>query len=524
MMVFLAVPMFITSCGSSSSSSPAATATTAISGSIFAAPVSGAAVVVKDASGNTIAGPVNTASDGTYTINIPTTTLVSDFRIETTGGTYDDEATGVITTAKTLAAYVSGGTLTTGLVNIDPSTTLICDLVTKSGKTLNVAQTIFNSAFGYTPDISVASKNTPSTGGSIAERLAALRAGAFSQLTEDLYSDPAKQFDLLDAISADLGDDGNLNGSMGSVNGTNIPEDIQNRFEHALVSWLSDTVHNVTGLTPDQIGSLPFGQVALTNTYRVQYLPGMMAATLGKTTFKIKITNRSDGSAASGLTVSLMPMMHMASMNHATPVDIVAEEGSTGIYDCTAYYLMASGPGMGYWELKVVIGGMGMGSSETATFYPAVSMGMGTDTVRTTLYGPDDIVTSMSGTQTNKYYLFRDGAVSAATPTFNLFIAHSESMMMNFKAVSVGAVLSNPTGTVTSMTVQASTDSSFSSSVGGADKGNGHWSLSGLSGLVSGQTATIYVKLNVNNQDKTTNGNAASGANAYATFLVTSGM
>jgi hypothetical protein len=248
-------------------------------------------------------------------------------------------------------------------------------------------------------------------------------------------------------------------------------------------------------------------------------------STPGKSTFKIKITNRSDGSVATGLTVYLMPMMHMASMGHATPVDTVAEEGSTGIYDCTAYYLMASGPGMGYWELKVVIGsGMGTGSSEMATFYPAVSMGMGTDTVRTTLYGPDDIVTSMSGTQTNKYYLFRDGAVSAATSMFNLFIAHSESMMMSFKAVSVGSVLSNPTGTVTSMSVQASTDSTFSSMVTGTDMGNGHWSFSGLTGLVSGQTTTIYVKLSINSQDKTINGNAASGSNAYATFLVTPGM
>lgn len=168
--------------------------------------------------------------------------------------------------------------------------------------------------------------------------------------------------------------------------------------------------------------------------------------------------------------------------------------------------------------------GMGTGSSETAAFYPAVGMAMGTDTVRTTLYGPDDIVTSMSGTQTNKYYLFRDGVVSAATPTLNLFIAHSESMMMNFKAVSAGSVLSSPTGTVTSMTVQASSDSSFSTPVTGTDKGNGHWSLSGLTGLVSGQTATIYVKLNVNSQDKTTNGNAASGTNGYATFLVMPGM
>jgi hypothetical protein len=44
--------------------------------------------------------------------------------------------------------------------------------------------------------------------------------------------------------------------------------------------------------------------------------------------------------------------------------------------------------------------------------------------------------------------------------------------------------------------------------------------MPGLTGLVSGQTNTIYVRVNVNGEDKTTDGNAASGANAYAAFAV----
>ena len=53
--------------------------------------------------------------------------------------------------------------------------------------------------------------------------------------------------------------------------------------------------------------------------------------------------------------------------------------------------------------------------------------------------------------------------------------------------------------------------------------GNGHWTIDlGMSsGLTSSVTSTVLVKLNVNGQDKTTNGATASGTNAYATFLVT---
>jgi hypothetical protein len=513
--------MVVAACGKSGSSdTPAPAATTTITGSLFAAPVSGASVVVKNIGGVVIAGPVNTANDGTYTINVSTSDLDADLRFESAGGTYADEATGSTTTAGMLAAYVLARSVTSGAsVNIDPSSTILHDLVTSGSKTSGEAQTIFNTAFGFKPDISVACKNKPSTGASASERLAALRASAFSQLTKDLGLTPDKQFDLLAAITQDLADDGKLNGSTGSVGATSIPEDIQNKFEHALVTMLSDTVHNQTGLTSDQIGSLPCGQIVLTDTYRVQYVPGMMAGAQGKTSFKIKITKRSDGSAATGLALSLMPMMHMPSMVHSTPVDAVTEEGSTGIYDCTTYYLMASGPGMGYWELKVMIGsGMGMGMSETAIFYPAVGMAMGTDTVRATVYGADDVVSGMTGTQYNKYYLFRDGPISAATPTVSLFIAHGEMMNMSFKPVSTGAVLSSPTGTVTTMAVQASTDNS--TWLTATNSAIGHWSVSGLTGLVSGQTSTIYVRLNINGQDKTANGAAASGGN-NAMFIVT---
>jgi hypothetical protein len=251
--------------------------------------------------------------------------------------------------------------------------------------------------------------------------------------------------------------------------------------------------------------------------YKVEYLPGtgMNAPVQGKTVFQLKITKRSDGSAATGLNPSLTLMMHMANGDsHATPVDSVKQSSTPGTYDCTVYYLMASGPTMGTWDMNITVGG------ETTTFHPDVAMAMGSETVRTTLYGSDDIVTAMSGTTYNKYYIFRDGMISASMPTLKLFLSHSENMMMDFTSVSVGSVLSSPTGTVTTMTVQASLDGG-STWISGTDNAKGHWTVPGLMGLVTGQTSTIYVKLNVNGQDKTTDGNTTSGSNAYATFVVT---
>jgi hypothetical protein len=114
--------------------------------------------------------------------------------------------------------------------------------------------------------------------------------------------------------------------------------------------------------------------------------------------------------------------------------------------------------------------------------------------------------------------------ISASMPTLELYISHSESMMMDFKPVSEGSVLSS--GTVTTMIVTASTNSTFplAETITGTDKGNGHWELSGPSSLSSAGTYTVYVKLQVNGQDKTTDGKAISSENGYATFSVTSGM
>ncbi len=518
MFLLFAILTLISACGSSNSSS---TPTAAISGSVFASSVAGASLSVQDGSGVPQAGAVTTGSDGTFNVTVPQAVLSSNLRFQATGGTFTDEVTGSTVTAGTLSAYVSGGSMTAGTsINLTPASTIVHDLIVQHSKTVDVANNLFTNAFGFAPDTNIMPKNAASDGNDTPERLAGFRAGIFSQLSQNLGLAPEQQFDLLPALAEDLSD-GSLDGMDGAAvvslgSGSVLAEDVQNRYENAMVSFLSNTACNQTGLTADQIGSLPFSKVALTNMYRIEYLPGMMPAAQGKTTFGLKVTNRSNGSAAPGLTLSLMPKMHMATMGHATPVDSITDNGD-GTYTCTIYYLMSSvmnGMSMGFWEVKVSTGGMG---AESATFYPAVGMAMGSDTVRATLKGQNDTIMSMTGPEKRSYYLFKDGLVSGATTTFNLFIAAKESMM-SYPAVSAGTVLSSPVGTVTTMTVEASTD--LANWVSATDNSHGHWSVGGISGLLSGQTGTIYVKVNVNGEDKTTDGNAPSGSNAYASFTV----
>ncbi|MDA8434027.1 MAG: carboxypeptidase-like regulatory domain-containing protein, partial [Nitrospiraceae bacterium] len=514
--------------GGGGSSSPAPVATTTITGTVFAAPVRGARVSAKNASGYTVAGPVTTSSDGAFSIDVPTVSLSGDLRIESEEGTYLDEATGETTTAGRLAAFAPSGSLRAGSsVNLDPSSTIICDLVTGQGKTLAEANTIFTSAFGYTPDTSVSPINAPSPGTDKSQSLAGLRAIAFSQLTYDLGLGAERQFDMLAALGQDLSD-GILDGKNGTapvmiVAGAEMPEDIQNKFEDSLLGLLANTAVNQTGLTADQVGALPFSKTVMTAGYKVEYIPGAMAAAQGKTMFTIRLTDRTTGKPAAGKAVGLMPKMHMASMSHSAPVGAVIDNND-GTYSCTVYYLMASGPGMGIWELKVTIGGM---SGESATFYPSVGMSMGT-TSKANLKGVADLIPAMGGTGTTSrtYPLFYDGMSGGmgGSSTFRLFIAASDDMMlMKWPAVSIGTTLHDQNGTawtVNSMTVEASTDKS--AWLPGTDDGNGHWSVPGLTGLSSG--GAVYVRVVVNGEQKTTDGKSVSGDNGYQTFTVVSGM
>lgn len=515
----------LAACSSSGSDAPA---TTTISGSIFASHVDGATVTVKDTSGNDIAGPVTTGHDG-FTVSIPDADLASTLVFESTGGTFDDEATGASTDAGAMSVMVAGGSLssTSNSVHATPGSKIINELVSVHSATMASAETTFASAFSYTPNHSIAPTDatSPATGADNDQLLAGLRAAAFSQLTSDLGLAADQQFDLFSALALDLSDDkldGQAASGAVSVGGTTIPEDIQNRFSTALLSFHGGA-NDKTGLNNAQIGVVPFAKVILTDSYRVEYMAGMMDPMEGKSTFTISVTDLS-GTPVNSLSPGLMPMMYMADRQHSTPyVDFT--NNSDGTYTATVYYLMPSvmmtGDTMGYWDLGIMLN-----MSETVHFYPTVMMSMG-DTARVTLKGEigvDEIPDMTGGTMSRNYHVFKDSLKETVgnQHTFTVFLAAMETMM-SMPAVDTGVVLNQGTAyelTVTSVVVEMSSDDGASWVTANND-GSGYFS-GDLHGLTTGTAAPIRVRVQVNSTYKTTDGAArVPDTNDYQTLSVT---
>ncbi|MCP4332762.1 MAG: hypothetical protein GY785_08915 [Gammaproteobacteria bacterium] len=527
---FLAVlfPFVLVGCGSSSSGST--DDSTSLSGSVFAAPVNGANCELRDKNGTMVVDNVATSATGHYNLDLSNSVLDDDLLMICSGGTYTDEADGSIQNAGEMAAYALRGTLgPNASVHVTPGSTIIHSLTDRHGKSFNEAVTIFDAAFGFTPDITIepTDATNPQPGASENQLLAGLRAAIFSQLTKDLGLLPGQQFVLLDGLSQDLSDgvlDGRDATGAITISGTilGLPADIQNRFATAVLNFRAG--NDATGLTNDKIGTLPFAKTVLTSSYQVDYLPGMMDAMQGKTRFKLRLTDRITEMAVPAANVTFMPMMYMAMHNHSTPIDGACTESATaGTYDCTIYYLMPSqmmsGESMGYWDLKV------MANGEMAHLYPTVMMAMG-DTARADLKGVNDQVMNMMTMtmESRRYHIFKS-SLSGMTGNhdFQVFIAARETMM-GFPKLTDGSVLNSGEMyqlSINSIVVEMSTD--LVTWATAASVGNGYWSASGLTGLTNGSQGNIYVKLSVSGEQKSTNGQVASGDNAYATFAVTPG-
>ena len=560
-LALVSVVGLLVACSSSSDSSDSGVVST--TGYVVAAPVSGASVLVKDSTGiNTIAGPVTTASDGGYTLD-PGSARSGTFILESSGGTYTDEASGDQNVkAGMLKAYVDGATLAAGSqMHLTPASTIVHGMVVNHGVGLSEALKKFKDTFGFDADSAVAPTDAtnPAADATTEELLAGLRMAAFSQLTKDLGLAPSEQFDLLKALAEDLafGDldgEGDAGVDIPVTANVMLPVDIHNRFSQALVNFHQDfdeDTNDNTGLTSDQIGTVPFAKVALTSAYKIVYKPGDMAAKEGKTMFKLLITDHNDQPASgSGLDFTLMPMMHMAGHKHSTPMLDCVEIGITGEYDCTVYYLMSSM--MGYWDLKVDLDGSMMTTTDIAHFYPTVMMPMG-DTAKVVLKGlfnldpaVGDTIAGMLGDMSRNYILFNESLTGTGNAReFKMFIAAMESMMsyppvfestvLNGDAIDLDYRLTVNTMTVEVSTVAVPAVPAVPSEWKVADEvvlGTGYWSATGLTDLVDGIESKIHVRLLINGVLKTTNGFApgldALGdpdtiINEYTTYTVTPG-
>ncbi len=504
--------ILLSGCGSSNSAAPA---NATISGTIVAAPVSGADISVVDVDGLLVAETEKTDAAGKYTdLVIPGGSLAKDLIVKSTGGAFIDEATGNDGIADEMMAYVAASTLSNGdSVSVTPGSTIVADLVMNHGKSLAEAETAFFAGFGYKPDISVTPVDATvvAVDASDEAKLAGLRAAAFSQLAKGLGLSQNDQFKMFTALAQDLSD-GKLNGLMGTeaieivspTEGTiTLPDDMLKRSTNSLLAF--QTSSN--------------SEMDLTSTYRIEYVPGMMPAMAGKSMFTIKITNRSDDSPVAGLNPMVMPIMHMVSHEHTTPLTDITDIGG-GEYSVTIYYLMPSmmeGASMGTWDLAVTV------EDETVHFYPGVMMMPEADTPLVRLKGVDDKVTNMDGLLASRVYtIFRDNLkVNPGADQFTVFVVAQETMM-SFPAVFVGSELSGKI--LADVTVQMFDGTNWHDA---SHDGDGMWTANGLDLTeVPGEKDEIRVRLTVDdtviNEVKTTDGKAVDpDVNDFNTFTVT---
>lgn len=543
-----------------------------LSGSVFASAVEGASCLLTDSSGGQIGDAFTTTAAGGYSVEVPEAYLDEDLIVTCSGGQFTDEATGLTgQTAGTLAAFIEGGTNTAGTsVHVTPSSTILHRLITEHGKPVTQAKAFFENAFGFELDLSIEPFDVttePDDSVDDDRRLSGLRAATFSQLAHDLELSATDQFALISALADDLAD-GELDGEDESDtpvmidSATTMPADIHNRFAQAMVNFRNGD-YDSSGLTNADLGGLPFAKETMTDSYYIEYVEGMHSAVNGKTSFSLSIEDHS-GQAQTGLNVMIKPKMNMAEMTHGTAFEQNCGESDTaGTYDCTVYYLMPSvmhGQSMGFWELKVMIGGH---DGEHAMFYPTVGMAMG-DTAQVRLRGQDDKISAAMDhdhdaeddghgdhhssapsltirgmadmpeeTESRTYYLFKRALTGEDNDhTFELFLAAKEDAD-HYPPVYTGATLNADSMhyelAISTMSVEVSTDAENWIT---AEEGHhhGHWSASGITGLTHGVSGTIYVRLIVEGEQKTTDGLALNADaltedtnNHFARFTVTPG-
>ncbi len=474
-------------CGSGSGSDsenqhhkPITDSTTDITGSVFTPYVAGAQVEVTDIKGNAIAEPVKTDSNGQFTIAIPDANLNDDLLFTATGGNYTNAITGKDNVeSKRLATFAAANSLTeTPVINLTAASTIIAD-ITDSIDDNATAKTYFETAFGYLPNISVLpiAANQENKIASAEAKLAGVRAAVFSQLLTDFELAEDEQTNLLTAIAKDLSD-GTADGFSNTapvqiINGTNLSTDIANRFSMALIDFAKDTDLNKSGISPGQVGVLAFNKKAVSKNYQFELTP-QSKPMKGKSVFDLKITDHSNA-AVVGVTPTMQLWMYMSNHGHSNPHAGCTKTDAEGTSQCTAYFTMASGKGMGNWELTFSVGTGD--NQEKARFFPSVGMPMGEDTAWLPLYGTDSL-----------YLVYKNDVVKTDSGhTVKFFVATRKSMA---EWPHLPAEL---------VTLQAGTEESDLSDA--TSEGNGVWSIN-LEGLTAGKSNTVYIKLSRNGETK----------------------
>ena len=198
-----------------------------VSGSLFKGPIDNATVTLKDEEGNVIG--TGTSTEGVFSITLADTLPTGAIFMESTGGSYTDEATGETVTPTTGLMTVFTGEELAAMMSakeyaaLTPETTVLSKLVKQKLDAGTAASTAISEAIS-TIESAYISDSNPTNGmvegdtvlrkGNLTTALAATpqialaknRAISFSYQAENLGVSPDKVFDLIDNDVKDLGD------------------------------------------------------------------------------------------------------------------------------------------------------------------------------------------------------------------------------------------------------------------------------------------------------------------------------
>ena len=558
----------LTACGNDNLPTPVSTSTTIINGQAIAGAVTGS-LTVRDGTGAQVA--TANVNSGVFAVKIPNASLSQTLDFEVTG-TYRDEVSGqtvTLTSNDPLALRVAANTYKAGQLGhapITPDTSIIRAMIA-NGMSQTAAEIAFKATFGYIPDLTAQPFDpytTPITTQTTADQTAAFRVGVFSQLGTDLGLTAADLAELPNRFAADLAD-GALDGidSLGNpvtfISGVNLQVmnqtmSLANMVSMAVAGFAASPA-NVAGVAAPTMGLPPIvadmpGTIktitladGVTQVNIKLDVPNVAPFQTGfknvKTTHQLTITNAATG-AGIDITalgspiraINIKPWMYMFSGHgHPTPTGAVVNTTPvSGVYTVDIYYLMATGMlmgtevvPMGQWDLNIVL------TDTTGTtpvdvsshFFPNVMMNMAPDLLLATGNNSNDQWTDMTGvTKPREYRVWLQNITTNPAGGHDLSIYATTLGMdmsaggMIFPPVYQGFSVMMPAYSITTSSCEVSTDGATTWQAMPMTATNGIYQITGLTGLTTGATTILDIRLTVDGNVMQT----AAGGNLQLRF------
>lgn len=501
--------------GGGDTSSVSAPSQTTIEGTVFASPVSGSQVSIRNEQGDILAGPVSSDASGNYQLRLSPSMNQQALSLVAQGGRFVDEATGENVELDELSLHMAANTIPQQsellVLSPTPFTSLEHQLV-KEGMVQQSAKDLIANTFGYQVNPSVKPKNVTQTKLSAGDRRdASLAAANWSQTVKDLGIAPQYQMEAIRALAKDLKDQ-KLDGiQQGNVQ---LPSNLGQRYAQAVLNFHQSGNNQSGGLLQP-----PFlkTQTSLSK-HKISWVSSVQmgvdqGALVGASNLMFRVEDE-QGQALDQLTqIKVTPVMSMVAGHvHGTPMSKVKNLGS-GNYGVEIFYLMMSGPEMGVWKIAVDLG-LEDSDRDAVAFFPDVSMNMRRPQARLTFSGNaqlgndhDSIKNMMGQIQGRPYYVFpKDLTAVADGYRLDLFVS-SRSTMMLYPNITNGLGLSQADGTTWTVgDVQLTLQEPGGEVVRAQDLGDGHFRAD-FSKLSQASSPQWLVGLSINGIAKTVGGN-----------------